>query len=150
MLTLATVAFMLITWLHLKKCNFSIRNLANLIPFAVVLLISMHLPFALSDTTSTLNSFKKIAVFCKVIDLTSKRWLQMTWFLVSYIAMVIWSINTSFTNFWCLSQLVTIGTLEAIQIRSTSMNNWHDFFLLNPDIFTFSTEESSFHTTYFG
>lgn len=74
----------------------------------------------------------------------------MTCFLVSYIAMVIWSINTSFTNFWCLSQLVTIGTLEAIQIRSTSMNNWHDFFLLNPDIFTFSTEESSFHTTYFG
>lgn len=150
MLTLATVAFMLITWLRLKKCNFSIRNLANLIPFAVVLLISMHLSFALSDTTSSLNSFKKIAVFCKVIDLTSKSWLQMTWFLVSYIAMVIWSINTSFTNFWCLSQLVTIGTLEAIQIRSTSMNNWHDFFLLNPDIFTFSTEESSFHTTYFG
>lgn len=29
-----------------KKCNFSIRNLANLIPFVVVLLISLHLPFA--------------------------------------------------------------------------------------------------------
>lgn len=64
--------------------------------------------------------------------------------------MVTWNINISFPNFWCLSQLVTIETLEAIQILSTSMNNWHSFFLLNPDISVFATEESSFHTTYFG
>lgn len=43
-----------------------------------------------------------------------------------------------------------IETLEAIQILSTSMNNWHDFSLLNPDIFIFRAEESGFHTTYFG
>lgn len=150
MLTLATVAFMLITWLHLKNATFP----SEIWPISFLLLLyylsACTFRLHLSDTTSSLNSFKKIAVFCKVIDLTSKRWLHMTWFLVSYTAMVIWSRNTSFTNFWCLSQLVTIETPEAIQIRSTSMNNWHDFFLLNPDIFTFSTEESSFHTTYFG
>lgn len=58
--------------------------------------------------------------------------------------------STPLKNFWCLSHLVTIETPEAIQILSTSMNNWHGFSLLNPDIFVSSAEESSFHTTYFG
>lgn len=56
----------------------------------------------------------------------------------------------SFKHFWTSVKLVTIETLEAIQILSTFMNNWHDFPLLNPDIFIFWAEESSFHTTYFG
>lgn len=52
--------------------------------------------------------------------------------------MVTWrSINISFKNFWTSVKLVTIETLEAIQILSTFMNNWHDFPLLNPDIFIF-------------
>lgn len=152
MLTLATVAFMFITWLHLKKCNFPIRNLANHIPFAFVYYLSactFHLHCQILRVLST--SFKQMAIFCKLIDLTSKKQLEMIKFLVMYIAMVTWrSINISFKNFWTSVKLVTIETLEAIQILSTFMNNWHDFPLLNPDIFIFWAEESSFHTTYFG
>lgn len=65
----------------------------------------------------------------------------MVSFLILHIAVVTWGIN---------SQLVSTETLKAIQTLSTSMNNWHSFSLLDPDISVFSTEESSFHATYFG
>lgn len=55
----------------------------------------------------------------------------MVSFLILHIAVVTWGIN---------SQLVTTETVKAIQTLSTSMNNWHSFSLLDPDISAFSTE----------
>ena len=52
-----------------KKGNFPIGNLANLIPLAVVLLISLHLPPALSDTPGLLKLFPTNC-YSSVIDFT--------------------------------------------------------------------------------
>ena len=56
---------------------------------------------------------------------------NLTWndkCLVLYITGVTWTTTSLLTDFWRLSQLVTIEKPEAIQILSTSMNNWHNFF----------------------
>lgn len=109
MLTLATVAFMFITWFHLKKCNFPIRNLANHIPFAFVFYLSawtFHLHCQI--LWALLTSFKRMAIFCKLIHLTPNKstWNDIIFSHVySYGHMEKNKCVLFFLNFWCVSQI---------------------------------------------
>ena len=68
----------------------------------------------------------KLLFFCDRFHLKNLTWNDKC--LVLYIAVVTWNTTSLLTDFWRLSQLVTIEKPEAIQILSTSMNNWHNFF----------------------